>query len=61
MDWEQGIVSRNPEVLNGDLVFAGTRVPVRNLVDYLGSTRLSDLEPHMREVARLIEELDQSR
>ena len=37
MDWEQGIVSRNPEVLNGDLVFAGTRVPVKNLVDYLAA------------------------
>jgi len=30
-------VSRNPEVLNGDLVFAGTRVPVKNLVDYLAA------------------------
>ncbi|MDP9474981.1 MAG: DUF433 domain-containing protein [Actinomycetota bacterium] len=28
------IVSRHPGVLNGDLVFAGTRVPVRNLIDY---------------------------
>jgi uncharacterized protein (DUF433 family) len=37
MDREKGIVSRNPEVLNGDLVFAGTRVPVRNLVDYLSA------------------------
>ena len=35
MDWGHGIVSRDPEVLNGDLVFAGTRVPVKNLVDYL--------------------------
>ena len=31
------IVSRNPRVLNGDLVFAGTRVPVKNLVDYLAA------------------------
>ncbi len=37
MDWEHGIVSRDPEVLNGDLVFAGTRVPVKNLVDYLAA------------------------
>ena len=37
MDWEHGIVSRGPEVLNGDLVFAETRVPVRNLVDYLAA------------------------
>lgn len=37
MDWESGIVSRDPEILNGDLVFAGTRVPVKNLVDYLAA------------------------
>ncbi len=37
MDWGNGIVSRHPEVLNGDLVFAGTRVPVKNLVDYLAA------------------------
>jgi uncharacterized protein (DUF433 family) len=37
MEWEHGIVSRDPEVLNGDLVFAGTRVPVKNLVDYLAA------------------------
>lgn len=29
------IVSRDPEVVSGELVFAGTRVPVKNLVDYL--------------------------
>ncbi len=37
MDWKRGIVSRNPNVLNGDLVFAETRVPVKNLVDYLSA------------------------
>ncbi|MEJ7816263.1 MAG: DUF433 domain-containing protein [Rubrobacter sp.] len=37
MDWGHGIVSRDPEVLNGDLVFAGTRVPVKTLVDYLAT------------------------
>ena len=31
------IVSRNPEVHSGDLVFAATRVPVDTLVDYLKS------------------------
>lgn len=30
------IVSRDPEVHSGDIVFAGTRVPVATLVDYLG-------------------------
>ncbi len=37
MDWGHGIVSRDPDVLNGDLAFAGTRVPVKNLVDYLAA------------------------
>lgn len=31
------IVSRNPRLLNGDLVFSGTRVPVKNLIDYLAA------------------------
>lgn len=31
------IVSRDPEVMNGALVFAGTRVPVEVLVDYLAA------------------------
>lgn len=31
----QEIISRDPEVMGGDLVFAGTRVPVQHLVDYL--------------------------
>jgi uncharacterized protein (DUF433 family) len=29
------VVSRDPEVHSGDLVFAGTRVPVDALIDYL--------------------------
>jgi uncharacterized protein (DUF433 family) len=29
------IVSRNPEVVSGALVFTGTRVPAQTLVDYL--------------------------
>lgn len=29
------VVSRDPEVHSGALVFAGTRVPVETLVDYL--------------------------
>jgi len=37
MDWGEGIVSRDPEVLNGDLAFSGTRAPVKNLVDYLAA------------------------
>ncbi len=29
------MLESTPEVLNGALVFSGTRVPVRNLFDYL--------------------------
>lgn len=32
---KQEIVARDPEVMDGELVFAGTRVPVQTLVDYL--------------------------
>ena len=29
------VVSRNPAIHSGDLVFTGTRVPVENLIGYL--------------------------
>jgi uncharacterized protein (DUF433 family) len=29
------VIRRDPEVMSGIPVFAGTRVPVRNLIDYL--------------------------
>jgi len=29
------VIENNPNILNGTLVFSGTRVPVRNLFDYL--------------------------
>ncbi|MGH7572511.1 MAG: DUF433 domain-containing protein [Gemmatimonadota bacterium] len=29
------VMSRHPEIHSGDLVFAGTRVPVDTLIDYL--------------------------
>jgi uncharacterized protein (DUF433 family) len=32
---KEEIVSRNPEVMNGALVFAGTRVPVEILIQHL--------------------------
>lgn len=35
IDRENGIVSRDPEVVSGELVFAGTRVPAKTLIDYL--------------------------
>lgn len=34
---KEEIVSRNPKVMHGELVFAGTRVPAKTLVDYLKS------------------------
>ena len=35
MDTTKKFVSRDPEVMSGELVFAGTRVEVKTLVDYL--------------------------
>lgn len=31
------VVVRDPDILSGTPVFAGTRVPVQNLVDYLAA------------------------
>ena len=41
MSFDQ-IVSRDPEVVSGALVFAGTRVPVQTLIDYLKSGETLD-------------------
>lgn len=47
------LVSRNPEVMGGALCFAGTRVPVKNLFDYLeGSSTLEDFLEDFPSVAR---------
>ena len=32
---DQRVVHSDPEILGGTLVFVGTRVPVKNLFDYL--------------------------
>lgn len=32
---EMPVVHSDPEILGGKLVFVGTRVPLRNLIDYL--------------------------
>jgi len=38
---DTAIVTRDPEIMSGALRFAGTRVPVKNLFDYLeGSSSL---------------------
>ncbi len=34
---KEEIVSRNPKVMNGALVFAGTRVPVEILIQHLAA------------------------
>ena len=31
----EGVISSDPEVQGGTVVFSGTRVPVKNLIDYL--------------------------
>ena len=33
----ESVVRRDPEILGGTPVFAGTRVPLKNLVDYLAA------------------------
>jgi uncharacterized protein (DUF433 family) len=39
----EGVIARSPEVLGGTPVFAGTRVPVRTLLEYLeAGDRLAD-------------------
>jgi uncharacterized protein (DUF433 family) len=39
----QTIITRSPEVMSGAPVFAGTRVPVQSLIDYLAAGhRLDD-------------------
>ncbi len=43
MDATKKVVSRDPNVMSGELVFAGTRVEVKTLVDYLkGGHTLDD-------------------
>ena len=40
---DTSLVSRNPEIMGGALCFTGTRVPVKNLFDYLeGRSTLED-------------------
>lgn len=40
------LVSRDPEIMSGALCFSGTRVPVKNLFDYLEGN--SSLENFLR-------------
>ncbi len=41
------LVKRDPEIMSGALCFAGTRVPVKNLFDYLEGT--SSLEEFLED------------
>lgn len=47
------IVSRDPEILSGRAVFAGTRVPVETLISYLeGGDTLDTFLDHFPTVSR---------
>jgi uncharacterized protein (DUF433 family) len=49
----RSVVQSNPEILGGEPVFAGTRVPVRNLIDYLEhGSRLDDFLTDFPSVTR---------
>lgn len=47
------IVHSDPEIMSGEPVFAGTRVPVRNLLDYLeGGQTLEEFREDFPSVSR---------
>ncbi len=47
------LVWRDPEIMSGALCFAGTRVPVKNLFDYLeGSSSLEEFLEDFPSVSR---------
>jgi uncharacterized protein (DUF433 family) len=53
MSERERIIERSPEVMNGLLVFAGTRVPVQTLLDYLeAGDRLDDFVKDFPAVSR---------
>lgn len=37
MPQRESVVHRDPEILGGTPVFVGTRVPLKNLIDYLAA------------------------
>ncbi len=50
---EPTLVSRDPEVMSGELCFTGTRVPVQNLFDYLeGSSSLEEFFEDFPSISR---------
>ena len=49
----RGIVSSNPEIMGGTPVFAGTRVPLQNLIDALeGGESMDDFLDGFPSVSR---------
>ena len=52
---EPNLIRRDPEVMSGALCFAGTRVPVQNLFDYLeGDSSLEDFLEDFPSVQRQV-------
>ena len=50
---DTSLVSCDPEVMSGALCFKGTRVPVRNLFDYLeGASTLEDFLEDFPSISR---------
>ena len=50
---KERVINRDPEVLGGTPVFAGTRVPVQTLIDYLtGGESLDDFLEGFPSVSR---------
>ncbi|MGI9048343.1 MAG: DUF433 domain-containing protein [Rubrobacteraceae bacterium] len=50
---KERVINRDPEVLSGTPVFAGTRVPVQTLIDYLtGGESLDDFLEGFPSVSR---------
>jgi len=50
---DTSLVSRDPEVMSGALCFKGTRVPVKNLFDYLeGASTLEDFLEDFPSISR---------
>lgn len=58
---EGNIINIDPEILGGTLVFTGTRVPIKNLFDYLESGESIDYflddfgSVHREQVIKLLE------
>lgn len=50
---DKSLVSQDPEIMSGALCFTGTRVPVKNLFDYLeGSSSLEEFLEDFPSVSR---------